>query len=444
MRAVKCFGFLSFLSVLFFIVSCSYQQNFVKGTGTHTRARYAAVLPLVNLTSYPHAGRIVGDLLTTEIYAISDFKLMERTQMLEKLKGEEDDIDQVLEKMVALNVGKRLGVDTVIYGSVTEYRYKRGLDEDPVVGINIRMLDVPRQEILWAGSKSGSGGCFWLCEDSLNRLAQKTCHDLVSLMVQYGDDGDTAAYSPQPIDTSENVPIESTEKFGDSDKDGITDQLDQCPDTPETITVDSDGCPEDSDNDGVYDHLDQCPKTLTGIAVDHRGCPQDSDRDGVSDNLDQCPDTLSGIAVDSNGCSKKNDNDMDGVSNPSDQCPETPKGANVDTRGCWVIKGIKFDSWRWAIKPKFYPFLDEVYIILTNIPNLNIEIEGHSDSSGSPGTNQMLSEKRAKAIKQYLIRKGIDAKRLAAKGFGPLKPITTNDTPEGRATNRRVEIRPLR
>ncbi len=172
------------LASLLTAVGCSYQQDFVKGEAIQSRARWTAVLPLVNLTSYPNAGRIVGDLLTTELYALTDFKIMERTEMLAKLKGEEDDLDEVLDRAVALKVGKKLGVDTVIFGSVTEYRYKRGLDEDPVVGINIRMLDVKSDKILWVGSNSGTGGCFWFCEDSLNRLAQKTCHDMVGSMLK--------------------------------------------------------------------------------------------------------------------------------------------------------------------------------------------------------------------------------------------------------------------
>jgi TolB-like protein len=176
--------FLVLLGILVGAAGCSYRQDFVKGEEIGSRARWAAVLPLVNLTSYPNAGRIVGDLLTTELYALTDFKIMERTEMLAKLKGEEDDLDEVLDRAVALKVGKQLGVDTVIFGSVTEYRYKRGLDEDPVVGINIRMLDVKSDKILWAGSNSGTGGCFWFCEDSLNRLAQKTCHDMVAAMLK--------------------------------------------------------------------------------------------------------------------------------------------------------------------------------------------------------------------------------------------------------------------
>lgn len=163
--------------------SCSYQQDYVKGEDIHSRARLVAILPFVNLTSYPNAGKIVGDLMTTEFYALTEFQIKERTDMLEKLKGTEEDLDMVMDKTVALRVGKLLDVDTVIFGSVTEFRYKRGLDEDPVVGINIRMLDIPTEKILWNGSKSAAGGCFWFCEDSLTRLAQQVCHDQVTAML---------------------------------------------------------------------------------------------------------------------------------------------------------------------------------------------------------------------------------------------------------------------
>ena len=181
---MKGSGCVIILLVFVSLVSCSYQQDYVKGKEIHAKARWVAILPLVNLTSHPNAGRIVTDLLSTEIYATTEFEILEQTEMLAKFKGKETDLEEVLEKAVALKVGKSLGVDTIIFGSVTEFRYKRGLDEDPVVGINIRMLDVKNDRVLWAGSKSSAGGCFWLCEDSLNRLAQKVCNDLVKVMVK--------------------------------------------------------------------------------------------------------------------------------------------------------------------------------------------------------------------------------------------------------------------
>ena len=179
---MKLQRFLLGLFSVLFILSCSYQQDYIRGREIHAKARWVAVLPLVNLTTFPNAGRIVLDLLTTELYANTDFQILEQTEMLKKLKGNEDDLDQVLDNAVAIRVGEALGVDTVIFGSVTEYRYKRGLDEAPVVGVNIRMLDIKTDRILWSGSKSDMGGCFWFCEDSLNRLAQKVCYDLVLSM----------------------------------------------------------------------------------------------------------------------------------------------------------------------------------------------------------------------------------------------------------------------
>jgi len=166
--------------IMLFCTSCYYQQGYVQRDALHAKSRLAAVLPLTNLTSYPYAGRIVGDILTTSLYAQGGFRIMERTDMLAKLNPENEDLDTVMDRAVALQVGKDLGVNTVIFGSVTEFRYKRGLDEDPAVGINLSMLDVETNEIIWTGSRAETGGCFWFCEDSLTRLAQKVCRDLVA------------------------------------------------------------------------------------------------------------------------------------------------------------------------------------------------------------------------------------------------------------------------
>jgi len=163
---------------------CSYQQQLIKADQIHAKPRITALLPLDNLTSHPHAGRIVGDLLLTELYANTSLMMMEQSQVLTHLRTDQPDWDEAMARQTALAMGESLGVDTVIFGSVSEYRYKRGLDEDPVVGINLRMLDVPSRQVVWAGSKSATGGCFWFCEDSLNRLAQKVCHDLVATLAK--------------------------------------------------------------------------------------------------------------------------------------------------------------------------------------------------------------------------------------------------------------------
>jgi OOP family OmpA-OmpF porin len=205
--------------------------------------------------------------------------------------------------------------------------------------------------------------------------------------------------------------VEVVAKPLDSDGDGVVDSLDQCPNTPRAVRVDARGCPLDSDGDGVYDYLDQCPNTPRGATVDARGCPLYTDGDGVYDYLDQCPGT--------------------------------PKGAKVDMRGCWVLRGVEFDVGKSDIKPLSYPILDEVLEVLEKNPGLRVEIAGHTDSTGAASFNQTLSEQRAKAVMNYFVSQGISSARLYPKGYGPSMPIASNDTAEGRARNRRVELKPI-
>jgi len=180
---VKKSFFTTFIFILF-LAGCSgtYVKDYVQPNGVASEARHAAVLPLVNLTNTPNAGRMVGDLLTTELYASTEFDLMESTEMLKRIKGNEDDLEFVMEDVVAQKLGSKLGVDTVVYGSVTEYQYKRGVNQSPTVGINLRMIDVSSGNVLWASSSSKSGGCFFGCTESLNSVAQETLAEMVAAM----------------------------------------------------------------------------------------------------------------------------------------------------------------------------------------------------------------------------------------------------------------------
>lgn len=137
------------------------------------------------------------------------------------------------------------------------------------------------------------------------------------------------------------------------------------------------------------------------------------------------------------------DSDGDGVIDTVDQCPGTPRGADVDNRGCWVIKNLNFDTSRDEIKPVYYGTLNNVVDVLKQNPGLRVEIQGHTDSMGDRAFNEDLSQRRAQSVVNYLVGQGIDVQRLTAKGYGPAKPVATNDTPQGRAQNRRVEINPL-
>ena len=195
---------------------------------------------------------------------------------------------------------------------------------------------------------------------------------------------------------------------GDSDGDGVADSKDKCPGTPKGIKVVFDGCPLDSDKDGVPDHKDDCPGTPERVKVDRSGCPLDGDGDGVYDGLDKCP--------------------------------RTPKGASANEFGCWVCKDVNFDFDKWDIKPESHKGLDQQVTFLKQNMNLIVEIQGHTDNVGDKNYNQALSEKRANAVKDYLIEKGITKDRLSSKGYGMTIPFASNDTEEGRAKNRRVQF----
>ena len=173
------YSFLTLIFIFLFNSCTSYHQQFIEKDVILLQDRYAAVLPFYNLTAYPHAGRIVSDLMLTQLYAMTNFRLMDQTEVITRLTTEDEDMESVMNRTTALKIGKKLKVNTIIYGSVTEFRYKRSLNEVPVVSISIRLLDIKENRILWAGSKSAVGKSCWFCEDALTRLAQEVVNDLI-------------------------------------------------------------------------------------------------------------------------------------------------------------------------------------------------------------------------------------------------------------------------
>ena len=173
--------------------------------------------------------------------------------------------------------------------------------------------------------------------------------------------------------------------------------------------------PPDSDGDGVPDMIDKCPNTPRVVKVDARGCPLDSDGDGVPDYLDKCPDTPLRTKVDSAGCPLKL------------------------TERVSIRLNVNFDTARADIKPGFAQEIKRVADFMRRYPTTSVVIEGHTDNAGEPDYNQNLSERRARAVAQSLVRDhGIAAARVRAVGYGEERPIADNKTTEGRATNRRV------
>jgi len=238
----------------------------------------------------------------------------------------------------------------------------------------------------------------------------------------------------------------------DSDKDGVKDKNDACPDTPLGVVVDDRGCPVDSDGDGVADYMDDCPNTPAGAPVDAAGCPLDSDGDGVPDYMDNCPNTPAGAPVDAQGCPL--DSDGDGVPDYLDRCPNTPAGTEVDRQGCpipepepevisYTFEDVYFDFDSARIRPEGEAKLREIGATLVTIMNADIEVHGHTDSTGPEDYNMGLSQRRAESVRNWLLENfsELRADQFTIRAFGETQPIATNDTREGRQMNRRVEIK---
>ncbi|WP_369048810.1 OmpA family protein [Tenacibaculum sp. UWU-22] len=231
----------------------------------------------------------------------------------------------------------------------------------------------------------------------------------------------------------------------DTDGDGIKDSDDACPEVAGIAALN--GCP-DTDGDGIADKDDMCPNVKGSRAM--KGCP-DTDGDGVADKSDKCP-KVAGPAA--NGGCPYPDSDKDGVLDKDDKCPKVPGVAS--NNGCPEVKevpahqisnlndfarAIYFNTSRSSFKTGVTQKLDLISSIMKDYPAANFVIEGHTDNTGSNTLNQKLSEKRASAVLNYLVSKGISANRLSSIGYGENYPIADNNTAQGRAQNRRVEIK---
>lgn len=260
-------------------------------------------------------------------------------------------------------------------------------------------------------------------------------------------------------------------KARDEDKDGVPDYRDKCKNSSPGAKVNEDGCYVDTDEDGIPDYRDKCPET-PGVRR-NRGCPDDdpdgdgiigaedscshtpgprsthgcpdSDEDGIPDKDDECPKRKGDLKL--KGCP---DEDYDGIPDHMDKCPRT-KGS-LDNSGCpeipketkdsisFMAEGIYFNEASAEIKTESYQNLFNVIEILSRYENLKIIVEGHTDSVGTQNNNLVLSQKRADAVKEFLIRFGISPRRITAVGYGELKPRVDNG-PKTRKRNRRVEFK---
>jgi outer membrane protein OmpA-like peptidoglycan-associated protein len=187
----------------------------------------------------------------------------------------------------------------------------------------------------------------------------------------------------------------------------------------------------DGDHDGVSDAEDQCAEFAEdrdGV-LDADGCPEedaDGDRDGVSDTEDECPTTQETI----NGIE-----DQDG-------CPDAGERRVIFDDGEFtVLDTIRFNTGSSEVHTSAYPLLDQVALTLRASPEIqHIRIEGHTDDTGPREVNMALSEQRSRAVKHYLVQRGVSPRRLTLRSYGPDRPRETGTNSRARAQNRRVEF----
>jgi outer membrane protein OmpA-like peptidoglycan-associated protein len=206
--------------------------------------------------------------------------------------------------------------------------------------------------------------------------------------------------------------------------------VDACPreSGPTSADPKAHGCapPPDSDGDGVVDSVDACPNIAGTIQSDptQQGCPPDGDRDGIVDSLDACP----GVAGESYA-----DPRLRG-------CPR----ARLEQGAIAINEPVQFAASSARLLPESDGLLRTIVQLMIQHPELDhVVVEGHTDSSGNARGNLKLSRDRAAAVVKWLVANGISGRRLASRGFGSTTPVAANDTPEGRARNRRVEFRVL-
>lgn len=276
------------------------------------------------------------------------------------------------------------------------------------------------------------------------------------------------------IGDADNCPTDPEDKDGfkdtdgcpdlDNDEDGVADTADKCPLDPEDKDgfEDENGCPDpDNDGDGILDAKDKCPveaEDKDGFEDDDGCIDADNDGDKVLDKDDKCPINAEDIDQfeDADGCPDP-DNDNDGILDANDKCPlkkEVFNGVD-DNDGCpdeggkvkLTCEEIKIDgkvyfaSGKSKIKRKSLGLLGEVASVLKSAKFITkMRVEGHTDDRGRDSFNKELSQKRADAVRTYLISQGVEASRLDAVGFGEERPISSNKTRKGRAENRRVQF----
>ncbi len=246
-----------------------------------------------------------------------------------------------------------------------------------------------------------------------------------------GDEVDVYGTDPRQADTDgdgfkdrEELELGSDPVSVDTDEDGLNDYV-------ECLRYRTDPTKPDTDGDGITD----------GQEIHSTGTDplrKDTDGDGIPDDQDLCPtrpEDYNGI-TDEDGCP-----DGEATSQPSPLLMT----ARIDTvilreGSIFTLFGVNFETDKWVIRAESIPILEENAKLFRRYPRMVVEIRGHTDSVGSDEYNLLLSQRRAEAVRRWLISYGVDSSRITAVGYGETDPVADNATELGRARNRRIEF----
>ncbi|WP_437563665.1 OmpA family protein [Sorangium sp. So ce542] len=248
----------------------------------------------------------------------------------------------------------------------------------------------------------------------------------------------------------------------DRDGDAVLDIDDACPSTPGARSADAtqNGCPDDSDDDGFHDGIDACPSVRGGPSDDPKlvGCPSDADGDGIADGSDACPKVRGPASQNPKQSGCPDDPDGDGVRGAADACPNErglsdpdprqngcPKFVRVNADEITTSKPVQFVVYgktrAQTIDPVSDEILYEVRDAIQQNPDIElVEVQGHTDDSGTEEYNQRLSQERAEAVLSWLVAAGVPREKLVARGYGFEQPLGDNRVKTGRQKNRRVQF----
>jgi outer membrane protein OmpA-like peptidoglycan-associated protein len=334
----------------------------------------------------------------------------------------------------AVNLGKTVGLD---FSGVYNYTFTKDLNATTYGGKNDPYL-------------AGLAGIFWHGEsgsadpdgDGLTNDEEATFGTDPNNPDTDGDgltDGnEVKKYSTSPLkadtdgdgikDGDELLTYKTNPLKADTDGDGLKDG-------DELLTYKTDPLKADTDGDGLNDGAEVLTYKTDPLKAD-------TDGDGLKDGDEVMKYKTDPLKADTDGGSVNDGIEVQRGTNPLDPKDDVPKKEElkVEVGKSIALEGVTFATGKATLTAESESVLEKAYNTLEQNPEITVEIQGHTDNTGSRATNMKLSQARANAVKAWLTAKGIQDSRIATKGFGPDKPVAPNKTAEDRAKNRRIEF----